>query len=219
MNDERGILEFKNVAGNTRDKFCLYDISFCLPAGYIAGIAGENGAGKTTLFDYIMNPKKQYQGEILICGKEVHEDYVTLRQQIGFVSDNNVFFMNKSAKQNAQIAECFFEKWDMELFENTMKEMNVSLTRPLCKLSRGEYFKYQTAYAMAHYASVYLLDEVTAGMDPVFRVDYFKLFQKIIEKEDASVLMISHIQEEMERKMDYIGIMRDGCLESWEVAT
>ncbi len=218
MGDERGILEFKNVSGNAKNNFGLYDISFCLPAGYIAGIAGENGAGKTTLFDYIMNPKKQYKGEILIEGKEVHEDYAAMRQQIGFVSDKNVFFMCKSAKQNAQIAECFFETWDMDLFEKTMKEMKVSLTRPLSKLSRGEYLKYQTAYAMAHHPKVYLLDEVTAGMDPVYRVDYFRLLQKLIESEDVSVLMISHIQEEMERKMDYIGIMQDGCLASWEEA-
>ena len=53
-------------------------------------------------------------------------------------------------------------------------------------------------------------------MDPVFRVEYFKLLQRLTEDENTSVLMISHIQEEMERKMDYVGLMEEGRLVSWK---
>ncbi len=216
MNEERVLLEFVNVTGATRKSYRLSDISFSLPAGFIAGITGENGAGKTTMFDYVMNPKKQYTGSILLNGQEIHDDYVTLRQQIGFVSEKNQFFMEKSARENAKLAACFFDTWDCDLFEKAMKEMGVVSSKALSKLSRGEYMKFQTAYAMAHHPVLYLLDEVTAGMDPVFRIDYFKLLQKLLEDENTSVLMISHIQEEMDRKMDYIGLMEEGRLVSWK---
>lgn len=216
MNEERSLLEFVNVTGTSKKNYQLQDITFSLPAGFIAGIAGENGAGKTTLFDYIMYPKKQYAGSILLNGMEIHDDYVSLRQQIGFVSERNRFFMEKSARENAKLAACLFAGWDSDLFERTMKEMGVSVSRPLSKLSRGEYMKYQTAYAMAHHPALYLLDEVTAGMDPVFRIDYFKLLQSFLEEEKTSVLMISHIQEEMERKMDFVGVMEEGRLISWK---
>lgn len=216
MREEKSLLEFKNVTGTSRKNYKLQDISFLLPAGYIAGIAGENGAGKTTMFDYIMYPDRQYTGRILVAGKEIHDDYVSLRQQIGFVSDKNRFFMQKSARENAKLAACLFDNWDNDLFEKTMKEMGVAVSRPLSKLSRGEYMKFQTAYAMAHHPVLYLLDEVTAGMDPVFRMDYFKLLQTLLEDENTSVLMISHIQEEMDRKMDYIGVMEEGRLVSWK---
>ncbi|MBQ8198314.1 MAG: ABC transporter ATP-binding protein [Lachnospiraceae bacterium] len=216
MSEEKYLLEFVGVTGTSRKNYKLQDITFSLPAGFIAGIAGENGAGKTTLFDYIMHPKKQYAGSILLNGKEIHDDYVSLRQQIGFVSEKNRFFMEKSARENAKLAACLFDGWDSDLFEKTMKEMGVSLSRPLSKLSRGEYMKYQTAYAMAHHPVLYLLDEVTAGMDPVFRIDYFKLLQSLLEEENTSVLMISHIQEEMDRKMDFVGVMEEGRLVSWE---
>ncbi len=216
MSGEKVVLEFVNVTGASRKNYQLQDISFSLPVGFIAGIAGENGAGKTTLFDYIMYPNRQYTGSILLNGKEIHDDYVTLRQQIGFVSEKNRFFMEKSARENAKLAACLFDKWDNDLFEKTMKEMCVASSRALSKLSRGEYMKFQTAYAMAHHPVLYLLDEVTAGMDPVFRIDYFKLLQTLLEEENTSVLMISHIQEEMERKMDYIGVMEEGRLVSWK---
>lgn len=216
MSEEKYLLEFKNVTGTTRRNYKLQDISFALPAGFIAGIAGENGAGKTTMFDYIMNPHRQYEGSILINGKDVHDDYVLVRQQIGFVSEKNRFFMEKTGKENAKLAACLFEAWDMNLFEQAMKEMGISGGKKLSNLSRGEFMKFQTAFAMAHHPVLYLLDEVTAGMDPVFRIDYFKILQKLIEDENTSVLMISHIQEEMERKMDYIGLMEEGRLTSWK---
>lgn len=216
MSEEKCLLEFTGVTGTSKKNYKLQDISFSLPAGFIAGIAGENGAGKTTLFDYMMYPEKQYTGRILLNGKEIHDDYVTLRQQIGFVSEKNRFFMHKSARENAKLAACLFDNWDNDLFEKTMKEMGVAVSRPLSKLSRGEYMKFQTAYAMAHHPVLYLLDEVTAGMDPVFRMDYFKLLQSLLEEENTSVLMISHIQEEMERKMDFIGVMEEGRLVSWK---
>ena len=216
MSEEKYLLEFKNVTGTTRRNYKLQDISFALPAGFIAGIAGENGAGKTTMFDYIMNPHRQYEGSILVNGHEIHDDYVATRQLVGFVSERNRFFMEKTGKENAKLAACLFENWDMELFEQTMKEMGISCGKKLSNLSRGEFMKFQTAFAMAHHPILFLLDEVTAGMDPVFRIDYFKILQKIIEDETASVLMISHIQEEMERKMDYIGLMEEGRLTSWK---
>lgn len=216
MSEEKMLFKIDHVTGVTKRNYNLHDISLELPAGYIAGIAGENGAGKTTLFDYIMNPNKQYTGSILLGGKEVHDDYITLRQQIGFVSEKNQFFMHKSGRENAKLAMCLYDTWDYNLFETMMKEMGVSSGSALSKLSRGEYMKFQTAFAMAHHPVLYLLDEVTAGMDPVFRMDYFKLLQRLIEDEKTSVLMISHIQEEMERKMDYLGIMEEGRLVSWK---
>ena len=65
---------------------------------------------------------------------------------------------------------------------------------------------------MAHRPCLYLIDEATAGMDPVFRIDYFKILQKLIADEGASILMTSHIQDEIARKMDYVGIMENGRL-------
>ena len=57
---------------------------------------------------------------------------------------------------------------------------------------------------------LYLLDEVTVGMDPVFRLDFYKILQKVIETEEASVLMTSHIESEMKQKTDFLGILDEG---------
>lgn len=212
----KGLLVMEHVTGTDKKSFSLKDISFELPAGYIMGLAGENGAGKTTLFDYIMNPRKRYEGTIYLEGKDIRTNHTYIKNKIGFVSENNVFFEEMTAGVNGKMAACFYEEWDQPLFEKTMKEMQLPLGKCPGKMSRGEKIKFQTAFAMAHHPVLYLLDEVTAGMDPVFRVDYFKILQRLIADEKTSIIMTSHIKEEMERKMDYRGIMEKGVLKSFE---
>jgi len=206
------ILEFRNVTGKTKH-FNLQNVSFALEAGYIMGLAGKNGAGKSTLMDYIMNAKQQYTGEILIEGVNIRNCHYLMMNRIGFISDNNKgFIMEKSAKENMQMFGVFYDDWDEERFFQAMQKMNLSPSKVVGKMSRGEMFKFQTAFAMAHKPAIYLIDEATAGMDPVFRIDYFKILQEIIAKEDASILMTSHIQDEIQRKMDFVGVMEDGKL-------
>ena len=206
------ILEFKNVTGKTKH-FNLQDVSFALEPGYIMGLAGKNGAGKSTLIDYIMNSKQQYTGEILIEGVNIRDKHYHMMNQIGFISDNNTGFLyEKTAKENMEIFGPLYDDWDDTRFFKAMQKMNLSPGKTVGKMSRGELFKFQTAFAMAHKSALYLIDEATAGMDPVFRIDYFKMLQEIIAEENASILMTSHIQDEIQRKMDFVGIMEDGKL-------
>ena len=213
---EQELLKLAQVSGKKNKGFVLSNISFSLPAGYIMGIAGKNGAGKTTLIDYIIHPVKQYTGSMTLLGEEIHDNPVKMRDKIGFVSDNNHFFLERSAKQNAQITGVLYDNWDMDLFFQAMDRMELSPSKVVGKMSRGEQMRFQMAYAMAHRPVLYLLDEVTAGMDPVFRIDFFRVLQQVIAEEQASVLMTSHIEEELGRKMDYIGVLENGKLISFE---
>lgn len=205
------ILEFNHVTGTSK-KYALQDINFSLEAGYIMGLAGKNGAGKSTLLDYIMNPRLQYTGEIKINGVNIRDNHRYMMNKLGFISDNNGFLNDRTAEQNADILGVLYEEWDRGIFYTAMKKMHLSVKKTVGKLSRGEMFKFQTAFAMAHKPAIYLIDEATAGMDPVFRIDYFKMLQEIIADETASILMTSHIQDEIHRKMDFVGIMEDGKL-------
>lgn len=208
------LLEFEHVTGE-KDDFCLRDINFSLPAGYIMGLAGKNGAGKTTLIDYIMNPKQRYSGTIRINGVDIRENHVQMKNKIGFISDENKFLNKRTAIQNAEILGSLYEEWDMEIFKSAMKQMGLSVGAMVGKMSRGELMRFQMAFAMAHKPALYLLDEVTAGMDPVFRIDFFRMLQEVIKTEEASILMTSHIQSEIGQKTDYVGILEEGRLKAF----
>lgn len=212
---EPDILEFEHVTGKAR-KFHLEDVNFSLPAGYLMGLAGKNGAGKTTLIDYIVSPKQCYTGTIRLDGADIREDHRAALEKTGLVSDKNPFLTECSARQNAETLGSLYEHFDMELFLNAMKRMELSAGKAVGTMSRGEQMRFQIAFAMAHGTRLYLLDEATAGMDPVFRVDFFKILHEVIGEEQASVLMATHLAEELERKVDYVGILEAGRLISFQ---
>lgn len=100
------LLEFEHVTGTSK-KFALQDINFSLEAGYICGLAGKNGAGKSTLIDYIMNPKQRYTGEIRVNGVNIRKNHAYIKNKLGFVSEENQFFGERTAMQNAEMLSGF----------------------------------------------------------------------------------------------------------------
>ncbi|MBE5876636.1 MAG: ABC transporter ATP-binding protein [Lachnospiraceae bacterium] len=211
--NEVPLLEFRHVSGRQKKfgkkKFVLEDVNFALPKGFMMGVSGVNGAGKTTLVDYIIHPNKQYEGEILINGEEIHTNHTRLREKIAWVSEDNSFLEARTAKQNAELLGSLYENFDMKIFYQALQKMGMTPGNNLRNMSRGERMRFQIAFAMAHKPVLYVLDEVTAGMDPVFRIDFFRLMHEVLD-EETSVLMVTHIEEELDKKMDYIGVMENG---------
>lgn len=205
------MLVFENVTGISK-KFGLNEINFTLPVGYIMGLVGKNGAGKTTLFHYILDDKQRYTGTIKIAGVDIRENHAGIMNKIGFVSEENEFFLKWTGVENAEVCGKLYDDFDMEEFYRAAKSMELEAGKTYLNMSRGERLKFQMAFAMAHRPSIYLLDEVTAGMDPIFRKDFFKILQEVIRDEQASVLMTTHIQTELQQKTDFVGIMEQGKL-------
>ena len=208
------VLEFRHVTGINK-KFALADVSFTLEKGYIMGLAGRNGAGKTTLLNYILSEAKLYNGEIYLAGEDIRKDRVWTMDHIGLVSEGNQFFADWTVGDNAARLGAFYSKWDGAYFEEQIGAMGISMDKRIKHLSRGEYMKFQMAFAMAHQPSLYLLDEATAGMDPVYRREFFQLLLSVIEQEKASVLMTTHSKEELSKRTDYIGILDQGSMISF----
>jgi ABC-2 type transport system ATP-binding protein len=204
-------LEFEHVSGNSK-KFHLQDVSFSLEPGFIYAIAGENGAGKTTLMKYFLSEKCLYTGEICFEGEDIAGRHRELMNAVGFVSEDNIFFNERTAGQNAEILSVFYEQFDMELYRETMKQMDIAPEHTYGKMSRGEKIKMQLAFAIAHKSRLLLLDEATAGLDPVYRIELFNMIRHMLAEENVTVLMISHNMNEIDKNADYVAIMKDGML-------
>ena len=209
------LLEFKNVTGMNKG-FNLQNVSFELEEGYIVGVVGKNGAGKTTMLNYILDPKLKYSGKILYKGKDIKDIGPGLNNFVGLVSDEDTFFTSMTARQNVECLSLFYSDWDQDRFEEAAKEMGVPLGRRVDNMSRGEKLKFQMAFAIGHNAKLFLLDEATSGMDPVFRREFFQMLHNMMIKGDASVIMTDHNMEEVTLHMDYVARMDKGCLSKYE---
>lgn len=204
-------LEFKDVTGKGFG-FKLKNVSMTLENGYVYAVTGKNGAGKTTLFNYILTEKQRYTGSIRLSGYELARNHARAMEITGLVSEDNTFFENRTGRQNAEILGLVYDNFDMELFDKCMRKMNVSSQTTLWRMSRGERMKFQLAFAIAHHSRLYLLDEATAGMDAVFKIELFDMLRQLIAGEDCCVLMTTHDMSEIAKNTDYAAIMDNGTL-------
>ncbi len=209
------MLEFRNVCTNKK-KFLLNNISFTAESGFITAITGTNGAGKTTLLSLITKEESKYTGEILFDGVDIRTDHDKFRSILGIVCDERYFFDGFTANENVKLLSHFYPEWNNDIFKEQMKAMGVSGGRKLSYLSRGEYIRFQLAFAMAHGARLYIMDEATAGMDPIYRKDFFKSVHELLAANpDVTIIMTTHIEEDIRKHMDYIGVLDKGNLISF----
>ncbi len=182
--------------------FALKDVSFSLPSGFIMGLIGPNGAGKTTIIKLIMNLIRRNAGEIKVLGLDNIRSETEIKSRIGFVYDNPYFYDDISLKTLRSVIAPFYASWDEALFQ-------------------------KLAIALSHDADLLILDEPTAGLDPVFRIELLDRLASLMEDERKSVLFSTHITTDLERIADYITFIRDGeivftaakdeLLENWAV--
>ena len=196
-------IEFKNVTFR-RKKFCLKNLSFTIREGYMTALIGKNGAGKTTLFHLLLEKQAGYEGHIFVDGVDWMQGRTERLNRIGFVSDEQKFFMDRTAFENAKMLQWLYDEFSLEQFQTNMDRMQLSANKRLENMSRGEYIKYQLAFGMAHQAQLYLLDEATAGMDKINKKEFFQILHELLTDECCSVLLSTHIQEEIEQHMDYV---------------
>ncbi|MCI5881250.1 MAG: ATP-binding cassette domain-containing protein, partial [Clostridium sp.] len=101
----------------------MSDISAELESGYIYAIVGENGAGKTMLFQTILQENARYSGDIFVYGQPVRGKHDKMMQIIGYVSEDNIFFEDRTGNQNAEILGILYDDFDKDLFKCVMEKM------------------------------------------------------------------------------------------------
>lgn len=209
------LLKMTNVSGKSGN-FRLSEINMTIAPGFIYGLMGENGAGKTTLMRYIVDDKCRYSGEITLEGEKLHANHARLMNNIGYVSEDRSFFEGLSCDNLVRVSSVLYDNFDKNIFYETIQNFDIRTSKKYGELSRGEKLKFQLAFEMAHLPKLYVLDEVTAGMDPVFRKEYFAILHRILKNENVAILMTSHIESEMKKHVDYVGIMANGRFDGFK---
>ncbi|WP_061994319.1 ABC transporter ATP-binding protein [Clostridium sp. ATCC 25772] len=208
----KNVLEIKNITKTYKD-FKLDDVSFNLEKGYIMGFIGENGAGKTTTIKLIMNLLKRDSGEIKIFGKDNVKYSKEIKEKIGFVYDDCFYYEKLSIKKNAKIISNFYKQWSFETFSKYLKIFGLNEDQKVKELSKGMKMKFAIAIALSHNAEFLIMDEPTAGLDPIVREELLDIFQKVIQNEDIAILISTHITSDLERISDYITYINKGKIE------
>jgi len=205
----KNILEIKNVTKSYKD-FKIDDISFNLEKGYIMGFVGANGTGKTTTIKLIMNLIKKQSGQINIFGMDNVLCEKEVKERIGFVYDENIYFEHLKIGSLAKLISKFYKKWDWSAFDNYMKRFDLDKNKKISKLSKGTKTKVSIAIALSHNAELIIMDEPTSGLDPVFRSEILEILHDVMLDENKSILFSTHITSDLEKIADHITFIDKG---------
>lgn len=199
----------KEMSGE--DRFHLENISFHLPKGYICGLVGENGAGKTTLLRCLMGLYRS-TGDIVIDGHNLNSDEAAAREVIAVVGDEGFFDENINLEKLGKYYGQMYVRFDMEKYLGYLERFNLDRKQKYKKLSKGMKIKAQLAFALSYGAKLFLFDEPTAGLDKHFREDFLRLCTELVSDGEKSIIISSHITEDLDRIADYIAYMQAGRL-------
>ena len=205
----KNCIEIKGLCKSYGD-FSLNNINLTLPGGSILGLIGENGAGKTTTIKCILNLIRRDAGEITVLGHDNIREEKLAKQDIGLVLDECFFHDTLRPRDVGRVLTPAYKNWDSDLFRSYLDKFGLPEKKLIKDFSRGMKMKLSLSAALAHRPKLLILDEATAGLDPVIRDEILDEFLGFISDEDHAILMSSHITSDLEKVADYIAYIHQG---------
>ena len=205
------VLEIRNLC-KSYSGFYLDNLNLTLPSGCIMGLIGENGAGKSTTIKLILDLIKRDKGSITVLGKDNKTHFRLTKEDIGVVMDEVGISACLNARQVGRIMKYTYRNWDDAAYLGYLRTLSIPEKKPFKAFSRGMKMKLGIAIALSHHPKLLLLDEATAGLDPVVRDEILDIFSEFTRDESHAILISSHIVSDLEKICDYIAFLHKGKL-------
>lgn len=210
------IVEIDNLRKEYKG-FALDNITLKVPPGSIMGLIGPNGAGKTTTIKIMMDMIPPQSGSVRIFGLHHRKNIKSIRNRVGYVGEDQNFYGDKTVAWTGKFVSEFFDDWDTNLFQKLLTDFAISRTKKTKDLSKGMKVKLSLAIALSHNPDLMILDEPTAGLDPVIRREVLELLRTFPANGKKSVIISSHITDDITRIADYVTFLIEGKIALSEV--
>ena len=191
------------------------NVSFSVEPGEIVGLLGHNGAGKTTVMKLLTGYIEPTSGEAWVNDVLVQDDPVEAQAHIGYLPESQPFYGEMSVADYLMFAATmrgipFEERASsvQKVVEDT--DLAERFLDTIDTLSRGFQQRVSVAQAILHQPPVLILDEPTNGLDPTQTIQMRELIQRLAE--ESTVILSTHIMQEVDAICDRVLIMRDGEL-------
>ncbi len=209
-------LSVKNITKIYNEQKAIDQVSFELKAGEIVGFLGPNGAGKTTTMKIISCFIPPTEGTVSVCGLDVAKDPLKVKKKIGYLPENNPLYYDMYVKEFLNFIASLHK---LNLKKGVVKKERINEMIELVGLENEQHKKIGTlskgfkqrvglAQAMIHDPEVLILDEPTSGLDPNQLIEIRELIKNF--GKDKTVLLSTHIMQEVESLCDRIIIINQG---------
>ncbi len=193
--------------------FALHDVSFTVDAGEVVGLVGSNGAGKTTTLKALLGLIPIDSGEAEVLGVSLEgrgAEVVRTKEDIGVVFDTCAFPNESKVADVGLMGRLAYDRWQQSSFLKLCDGFGLAAGKCVKDLSRGMGMKLTLAFALAHDPRVLILDEATAGLDPIAREEILDILRELMLSEDRAILLSTHITTDLEKIADRIVCLDEG---------
>jgi len=195
----------------------VFDVSFAVQRGEVFGFLGPNGAGKTTTIRHIMGFSRPRAGRTSVGGLDSWERHYEIQRNVGYLPGEIALPENLTGTQFIKMMAELRGMTDMAYTDDLIERFELEATGGLKRMSLGMKRKLAVVTAFMHDPAILVLDEPTSGLDPVMQ-DMFIQFVIEEKKRGKTILLSSHIFNEVDATCDRISIIKEGRLVSTFVA-
>jgi ABC-2 type transport system ATP-binding protein len=189
----------------------VIDVDLEVHQGEVFGFLGPNGAGKTTTIRVLLDLIRPTSGKAFVFGIESSVDPVAIHRRIGYLPGEFALYDRLTGGQTLEYFGNLRGGVDKAYRAQLVERFDLDPSRRYREYSKGNKQKVGLVAALQHKPELLMLDEPTAGLDPLVQQTFFALLREHV-KDGATVFLSSHILSEAERSCDRVAIIREGRL-------
>src|SRR5882757_6770832 len=204
-------IETRGLVKRYRNVDAVNGLNLSVPKGAVYALVGRNGSGKTTTIRMLLDLTRPDAGTARVLGMDAHADRVKVLERVGYVSDRPLL-SGWTGEQLVRFNRGFYARWSDELVERYVRVFDIPMKQKFRNLSRGNQTKMWLLLALGQQPDVLVLDEPTAGLDPVVTDQLLRVLVEDVASEGRTVFLSSHHLAEVERIADWVGMIDKGKL-------
>jgi ABC-2 type transport system ATP-binding protein len=205
-------VRFEHVTRSFGKKIALDRIDLTVDPGSILGLVGRNGAGKTTALRLAHGILFADSGRIRVFGLDPVTQGIEVRQRASLLSEESALYPWMTVGEILGFAAALHPRWDRSLAETYRRRLDLDPAARIRSLSRGTRAKVALALAVSCRPDLLLLDDPTAGLDPLVRREVLEGILEVVPAEGGAVIYASHLVHDIERVADHIALLDEGRL-------
>lgn len=203
------VIEVLNVTKDYGNNKGIFDVNFKVEKGEVLGFLGPNGAGKTTTIRHLMGFISPDKGEVKIGGLNCFKEVEKVQKKLGYLPGEIAFMDDMTGDEFIKFIGEMKGIKDFSYAEELKNFFELDPAGKIKKMSKGMKQKIGIICAFMQNPDILILDEPTSGLDPLMQSKFVELILKKKE-EGKTILMSSHIFEEVEHTCDRVVIIKEG---------
>ncbi len=220
MSQNEVVLSTRDLAKRyRRGVWALAGIDLDIPAGGITALVGPNAAGKSTLIKTWVGFERPTRGSVSVKGTDPWRDRSGALAHLGYVPQSPALYDGLSVSDHLDLAVQLRPGFDRASARERLDQLGIPLDAGARSLSGGQQSQVALALALGTRASILLLDEPLASLDPLARREFLHVLTDAVRTDGATALLSSHIVTDVEQACDRLIVLGVGRVLLQETVT